>query len=109
MKHTNSHIDWLPACVARDFCNPEDPDALGDDSSFFAVTQQQWRADVGDSDMAAGTETPDAEATRRTRILTMRSDPAVPNEEGPKKMRIWSEQSCQNSWRSVQEILLLLR
>ena len=28
------------------FCNPEDPDALGDDSSFFAVTQQQWRACV---------------------------------------------------------------
>ena len=36
-------LDWLPACVAHDFCNPEDPDALGDDSSFFAVTQQQWR------------------------------------------------------------------
>ena len=27
--------------MAHDFCNPEDPDALGDDSSFFAVTQQQ--------------------------------------------------------------------
>ena len=26
--------------------NPEDPDAHGDDSSFFAVTQQQWRACV---------------------------------------------------------------
>ena len=37
-------LDWLPARVAHDFCNPEDPDALGDDSSFFAVTQQQWRA-----------------------------------------------------------------
>ena len=34
-------LDWLPACVAHDFCSPEDPDALGDDSSFFAVTQQQ--------------------------------------------------------------------
>ena len=34
-------LDWLPACVAHDFCNSEDPDALGDDSSFFAVTQQQ--------------------------------------------------------------------
>ena len=33
-------LDWLPARVAHDFCNPEDPDALGDDSSFFAVTQQ---------------------------------------------------------------------
>ena len=28
------------------FCNPKDPDALGDDSSFFAVAQQQWRACV---------------------------------------------------------------
>ena len=43
--------------------------------------------------MAAGTETPNAEATRRTRILTKRSDPAVPNEEVPKKMRIWSKHS----------------
>ena len=39
-------LDWLPACVAHDFCNPEEPDAVGDDSSFFAVTQQQWRACV---------------------------------------------------------------
>ena len=38
--------DWLPACVAHDVCNPEDPDALGDDSSFFAVTQRQWRVCV---------------------------------------------------------------
>ena len=41
-----SLLDWPPACVAHDFCNPEDPDALGDDSSLFAVTQQQWRACV---------------------------------------------------------------
>ena len=34
-------LGWLPACVAQDFCNPEDPKVLGDDSSFFAVTQQQ--------------------------------------------------------------------
>ena len=33
-------LDWLPACVAHDFCNPEDPDALGDDSSFFRCDQQ---------------------------------------------------------------------
>ena len=39
-------LDWLPSSVAHDFCNPEDPDALDDDSSFFAVTQQQWRASV---------------------------------------------------------------
>ena len=39
-------LDWLLACVAHHCCNPEDPDALGDDSSFFAVTQQQWRACV---------------------------------------------------------------
>ena len=32
-------LDWLPACVALDFVIL-DPDALGDDSSFFAVTQQ---------------------------------------------------------------------
>ena len=37
-------LDWLPRCVAQDFCNPEDPDALGADSSFLAVTQQQLRA-----------------------------------------------------------------
>ena len=28
----------LPACVADDTCSLEDPDALGDDSSFFAAT-----------------------------------------------------------------------
>ena len=28
------------------FCNPEDPIALGDDSTFFAVTKHQWRACV---------------------------------------------------------------
>ena len=39
-------LDWLPVSVAHDFCNPKDPDALGDDSSFFPVTQQQWRACV---------------------------------------------------------------
>ena len=39
-------LDWLPARVAHDFCNLEGPDALGDDSSFFAVTQQEWRACV---------------------------------------------------------------
>ena len=43
--------------------------------------------------MAAGTETPDAEATRKTRILTKRSDPAVPNEWVPNRMRIWSKHS----------------
>ena len=37
-------LDWLSASVAHDFCNPEDPDALGDDFSFIAVTQQHWRA-----------------------------------------------------------------
>ena len=49
--------------------------------------------DVGDSDMAASTETLDAEATRRTRILTKGSDPAVSSEGVPKKMRIWSKHS----------------
>ena len=39
-------LDWFPACAAHDFSNPEDPDAPGDDSSFSAVTQQQWRACV---------------------------------------------------------------
>ena len=34
-------LDWLHACVAHECRNPEDPDALGDDSTFFAVTQQQ--------------------------------------------------------------------
>ena len=35
--------------------------------------QPQPQPDVGDSDMATSTETPDAEATRRIRILTKRS------------------------------------
>ena len=39
-------LGWLPACEAHDFCNAEDPDALGHDSSLFAVTQQQWRGCV---------------------------------------------------------------
>ena len=39
-------LDWLSACVADDFCSSDDPDASGDDFSFFAVTQQQWRACV---------------------------------------------------------------
>ena len=56
--------------------------------------QLQPQPDVGDSDMAAGTETPDAETTQRTRIVTKRSDPAVPTEGVLKKMRIWSKHSC---------------
>ena len=55
--------------------------------------QPQPQPDVGDSDMAAGTETPDAETTRRTCIVTKRSDPAVPTEEVLKRMRIWSKHS----------------
>ena len=39
-------LGWLPTCAAHDFCNPQDPEAVGDDSSFFAVAQQQWRACV---------------------------------------------------------------
>ena len=39
-------LDWVPGRVADDFRSPEDPDALGDDSSFLAVTQQLWRACV---------------------------------------------------------------
>ena len=39
-------LDSLLARVAHDFRNPEDPDALGHDSSFFAVTQRQWRTCV---------------------------------------------------------------
>ena len=48
--------------------------------------QPQPQPDVVDSDMAAGTGTPDAEATRR-------SDPAVLKEKVPKMMRIWSKHS----------------
>ena len=55
--------------------------------------QSQPQPDVVNFDFAAGTETPDAEATRRTHISTKRSDPAVPNEEVPKKLRIWSKHS----------------
>ena len=50
--------------------------------------------DVGDSDMAAGTESvPTAETIRRTRIVPKRSDPEVPTEGVPKRMRIWSKHS----------------
>ena len=52
--------------------------------------QAQPQPNMEDSEMAAGTETPDAEATRRTCILTKRSDPAVPTEGVLKRMRIWS-------------------
>ena len=38
-------LDWLPRCVAHDFCVPENSVAFGHDSSFFAVTQQ-WRTCV---------------------------------------------------------------
>ena len=39
-------LDWLPARVTHDICNLEDLEAHGDESSFCAVTQQQWRACV---------------------------------------------------------------
>ena len=39
-------FEWPPRCVAHAFCNPESPVAFGHDSSFFAVTQQHWRACV---------------------------------------------------------------
>ena len=56
--------------------------------------QPQPQPDVGDSEMTAGTETPDAETTRGTRIVTKRSDHAVPTEGGVlKRMRIWSKHS----------------
>ena len=50
----------------------------------------QPQPDVGDSEMAV---TPDAEAIRRTRIVAKRSDPAVPADGVPKRMRIWSKHS----------------
>ena len=55
--------------------------------------QPQPQPDVGDSEMAASTETPDAEATRRTRIVAKRSDPAVPTEGVLKRMRMWIKHS----------------
>ena len=55
--------------------------------------QPQPQPDVEDSDMAASAETPDAEAIRRTRIVAKRSDPALPTEGVPKRMRIWSKHS----------------
>ena len=54
--------------------------------------QPQPQPDLADSGMAVSTETPDAEATWWTRILTEKSDlqcrPKV-----PKRMRIWSKHS----------------
>ena len=55
--------------------------------------QPQPQPYVGDSDMAAETETSDAETIRRTRIVAKRSDPAVPTGGVPKKMRICSKHS----------------
>ena len=55
--------------------------------------QAQPQPIVGDFEMAAGTETPHAETTRRTRTVTKRSDPAVPTEGVLKRMRIWSKHS----------------
>ena len=52
--------------------------------------QPQTQPDVGDSEMAV---TPDADAIRRTRIVAKRSDPAVPTEGVPKRMRICSKHS----------------
>ena len=52
--------------------------------------QPQPQPDMGDSEMAG---MPEAEAIRRTRIVAKRSDPAVPTESVPKKMRIWSKHS----------------
>ena len=52
--------------------------------------QLETQPDVGDSEMAVA---PDAEAIRRTRIVAKRSDPAVPTEGVPKRMRIWSKLS----------------
>ena len=40
--------------------------------------QPQPQPDLGDSEIAVSTETPDAETIRRTRIVTKRSDLAVP-------------------------------
>ena len=56
--------------------------------------QAQPQPNMEDSEMAAGTETPDAETTRRTRIVTKKSDPAVPTEGVLKRMRIWSKHSA---------------
>ena len=53
----------------------------------------QPQPDLGDSEMAVSTETPDAETIRRTRIVAKRSDSAVPTEVVPKRMRIWSKHS----------------
>ena len=47
---------------------------------------EQPQPNVGDVDMAAGTEAPDAEATRRTRIMTKRPDTVVPKEGVLKKL-----------------------
>ena len=55
--------------------------------------QPQLQPDLEDSEMAVSTETPDAETIRRTRIVAKRSDPAVPTEGVPMRMRIWSKHS----------------
>ena len=54
--------------------------------------QPQSQPDM-DSEMAAGTETPDVETTRRTRTVTKRSDPAVPTEGVLKRMRTFCKHS----------------
>ena len=47
---------------------------------------EQPQTDVVDADMTVDTETPDTDATRRTRISTKRPDPAVPNGRGAQEV-----------------------
>ena len=55
--------------------------------------QPQPQPDLGDSEMAMSTETPDAETIRRRRIVAKRSDPGELKEEVPKRLRIVTKHS----------------
>ena len=55
--------------------------------------QPQPQPDLGDSEMAMSTETPDAETIRRMRVVAKRSDPGKLKEEVPKRLRIVTKHS----------------
>ena len=79
--------------------------------------QPQSQPDLGESEMAVSTETPDAETIRRTRIVTKSSDPAVPTKGVPRRnanleqalASVDAGSRVRTARRSVQDFLPLLR
>ena len=79
--------------------------------------QPQPQPDLGDSEMAMSTETPDAEAIRRTRIVAKRSDPGELRRRCPRGCLFWRNTRvhsgwpripCQSSLRNEHDLLRML-